>query len=101
MQEPRRAGWDSATTRLDDRGRKKYRKNYSALRKFHRPCNRLKNESVRMDAHIGECSKTIVAGELAEWLMAPVLKTGIPGRVSGVRIPHSPPLRSGPTRRHG
>src|SRR3954452_20634952 len=23
--------------------------------------------------------------------MAPVLKTGIPGRVSGVRIPHSPP----------
>src|SRR5215813_11269992 len=30
-------------------------------------------------------------GELAEWLMAPVLKTGIPGRVSGVRIPHSPP----------
>ena len=33
-------------------------------------------------------------GELAEWLMAPVLKTGIPGRVSGVRIPHSPPLLS-------
>src|SRR3954470_5149804 len=33
-----------------------------------------------------------VYGELAEWLMAPVLKTGIPGRVSGVRIPHSPPL---------
>jgi hypothetical protein len=28
---------------------------------------------------------------LAEWLMAPVLKTGIPERVSGVRIPHSPP----------
>jgi hypothetical protein len=28
--------------------------------------------------------------------MAPVLKTGIPGRVSGVRIPHSPPLRQGP-----
>ena len=26
--------------------------------------------------------------------MAPVLKTGIPGRVSGVRIPHSPPLLS-------
>ena len=37
------------------------------------------------------CSKTVKYGELAEWLMAPVLKTGIPGRVSGVRIPHSPP----------
>ncbi len=35
--------------------------------------------------------KTEVAGEVAEWLMAPVLKTGIPERVSGVRIPHSPP----------
>ena len=31
-------------------------------------------------------------GELAEWLMAPVLKTGIPERVSGVRIPRSPPF---------
>jgi hypothetical protein len=30
---------------------------------------------------------------VAEWLMAPVLKTGIPERVSGVRIPPSPPLR--------
>jgi hypothetical protein len=30
-------------------------------------------------------------GELAEWLMAPVLKTGIRETVSGVRIPHSPP----------
>ncbi len=38
------------------------------------------------------CSKTELAGELAERLMAPVLKTGIPGRVSGVRIPHSPPF---------
>jgi hypothetical protein len=28
---------------------------------------------------------------VAEWLMAPVLKTGIPERVSGVRIPPSPP----------
>jgi hypothetical protein len=28
-------------------------------------------------------------------LMAPVLKTGIPGRVSGVRIPHSPPYFKG------
>ena len=37
------------------------------------------------------CSKTVVAGEVAEWLMAPVLKTGIPERVSGVRIPPSPP----------
>ncbi len=39
-----------------------------------------------------ECSKTVVIGEVAEWLMAPVLKTGIPERVSGVRIPPSPPL---------
>src|SRR5262249_37425944 len=31
-------------------------------------------------------------GEVAEWLMAPVLKTGIPERVSGVRIPPSPPV---------
>src|ERR1035437_6912741 len=33
-------------------------------------------------------------GELAEWLMAPVLKTGKPERVSGVRIPRSPPFKS-------
>ena len=26
----------------------------------------------------GDCSKTVVAGEVAERLMAPVLKTGIP-----------------------
>ena len=32
-------------------------------------------------------------GEVAERLMAPVLKTGIPERVSGVRIPPSPPLQ--------
>jgi hypothetical protein len=38
-----------------------------------------------------ECSKRS-NGEVAEWLMAPVLKTGIPERVSGVRIPPSPPL---------
>jgi hypothetical protein len=39
-----------------------------------------------------DCSKTVVIrGELAEWLMAPVLKTGIRETVSGVRIPHSPP----------
>jgi hypothetical protein len=38
-----------------------------------------------------KCSKTIEAGEVAEWLMAPVLKTGMPERVSGVRIPPSPP----------
>src|SRR5580658_5330280 len=38
------------------------------------------------------CSKTVIAGEVAEWLMAPVLKTGIPERVSGVRIPPSPPF---------
>jgi hypothetical protein len=28
---------------------------------------------------------------VAEWLMAPVLKTGVPERVPGVRIPPSPP----------
>jgi hypothetical protein len=38
-----------------------------------------------------DCSKAVVFGEVAEWLMAPVLKTGIPERVSGVRIPPSPP----------
>jgi hypothetical protein len=31
------------------------------------------------------------AGEVAEWLMAPVLKTGVPERAPGVRIPPSPP----------
>jgi hypothetical protein len=30
-------------------------------------------------------------GRVAEWLMAPVLKTGVPERVSGVRIPPLPP----------
>ena len=34
---------------------------------------------------------TVMPGEMAEWLMAPVLKTGIPEKVSGVRIPLSPP----------
>src|SRR5450432_3209554 len=40
---------------------------------------------------IEDCSKTVIAGEVAEWLMAPVLKTGIPETVSGVQIPPSPP----------
>jgi hypothetical protein len=31
------------------------------------------------------------SGGVAEWLMAPVLKTGISERVSGVRIPSPPP----------
>jgi hypothetical protein len=35
--------------------------------------------------------KNAISGEVAEWLMAPVLKTGIPEKVSGVRIPPSPP----------
>ena len=30
---------------------------------------------------------------MAEWLMAPVLKTGVPERVPGVRIPPSPPFQ--------
>ena len=32
-----------------------------------------------------------MSGEVAEWLMAAVLKTAVPERVSGVRIPPSPP----------
>src|SRR5580698_2283869 len=35
--------------------------------------------------------RIVAAGEVAEWLMAPVLKTGVPERVPGVRIPPSPP----------
>jgi hypothetical protein len=50
------------------------------------PCGRSPRELILT------CSKTVVAGEVAEWLMAPVLKTGIPERVSGVRIPPSPPV---------
>jgi hypothetical protein len=38
------------------------------------------------------CSNREEPGEVAEWLMAPVLKTGVPERVPGVRIPPSPPL---------
>src|SRR5208282_6180967 len=41
---------------------------------------------------IGDCSKTVVAGEVAEWLKAPVLKTGVRETVPGVRIPPSPPV---------
>src|SRR6202167_3071010 len=37
-------------------------------------------------------------GEVAEWLMAPVLKTGVPERVSGVRIPPLPPLHGADAR---
>ena len=36
-------------------------------------------------------ASSIAPGEVAEWLMAPVLKTGVPERVPGVRIPPSPP----------
>jgi hypothetical protein len=43
-------------------------------------------------AKTDNCSKTVVvSGEVAEWLKAPVLKTGIRETVSGVRIPPSPP----------
>src|SRR5437588_6651674 len=41
------------------------------------------------------CRRSVVIGEVAEWLKASVLKTGIPERVSGVRIPPSPPYKSG------
>ena len=33
-------------------------------------------------------------GWVAEWFKAPVLKTGVPERVPGVRIPPQPPFRS-------
>ena len=36
--------------------------------------------------------KQLPSGELVERLNTPVLKTGIPETVSGVRIPHSPPV---------
>src|SRR6202034_1218567 len=36
--------------------------------------------------------RIVCRGEVAEWLMAPVLKTGVPERVPGVRIPPSPPV---------
>src|SRR5699024_10426668 len=36
-----------------------------------------------------------VAGEMAEWLKAPVLKTGVGSRPSWVRIPLSPPDTQG------
>src|SRR5271155_3596504 len=49
----------------------------------------------RSDSSLRNCSKTVIVGEVAEWLMAPVLKTGIPERVSGVRIPSSPPSLTG------
>lgn len=37
-------------------------------------------------------ARIISSGEVAEWLNAPHSKCGIPARVSGVRIPPSPPL---------
>ena len=39
-----------------------------------------------------------MSGRVAEWLMAPVLKTGILERVSRVRIPPLPPAASSPFR---
>src|SRR5580700_10219539 len=46
---------------------------------------------MRWDPSVIRAISLIRFGEVAEWLMAPVLKTGIPERVSGVRIPSSPP----------
>src|SRR5436309_1992399 len=39
---------------------------------------------------------SVVEGEVAERLIAPVLKTGKPARVSGVRISPSPPIKENP-----
>ena len=50
--------------------------------------NRIEN---RLDSRYNQ-SWPADRGEVAERLMAPVLKTGIPERVSGVRIPPSPPV---------
>jgi hypothetical protein len=41
--------------------------------------------------HCGLPHNKLQRGRVAEWLMAPVLKTGVPERVSGVRIPPLPP----------
>ena len=38
--------------------------------------------------------RAVVCGEVAEWLMAPVLKTGVGETLPGVRIPPSPPIPS-------
>ena len=35
----------------------------------------------------------VLIGRMAEWLNAPVLKTGVPERVSGVRIPILPQIK--------
>src|ERR1700735_4120205 len=50
-----------------------------------------KLENVRKMTVVTTVSCLFSAGEVAEWLMAPVLKTGVPERVPGVRIPPSPP----------
>ena len=42
---------------------------------------------------MARCVLNFRQGRVAEWLMAPVLKTGVPERVSGVRIPPLPPFR--------
>ena len=41
--------------------------------------------------------ETTACGGMAEWLMAAVLKTAVPERVSGVRIPLPPPIRPVPS----
>ena len=38
----------------------------------------------------------ITSGEVAEWLKAPDSKSGLPERVTGVRIPSSPPFHLPP-----
>ena len=53
---------------------------------------RANNEASPPTCNLEDCSKTVVvAGEVAEWLKAPVLKTGVRETVPGVRIPPSPP----------
>jgi hypothetical protein len=45
----------------------------------------------QLERCIVRCRKIVKIGEVAEWSMAVVLKTTVPGRVPGVRIPPSPP----------
>ena len=60
------------------------------LRQALTPCSK----AVLRDALPGETAAELSWGDgrVAEWLMAPVLKTGVPERVSGVRIPPLPPF---------
>jgi hypothetical protein len=53
---------------------------------------RVRTEAANVFCAIGSSVLNFRQGRVAEWLMAPVLKTGVPERVSGVRIPPLPPF---------